>query len=110
MLGSVGAPMAGTIIEVAVKPGMVVSPGQQLVVMSAMKMETAIGAPVGGTITQVRAQSCGIRVLHRDGNAAALPPTSMSVCTERPAYRTPSLFSFAAAMDKVAQLIRGESV
>eukprot|EP00955_Chlamydomonas_euryale_P035037 349961-Chlamydomonas_euryale.AAC.11 len=38
VLGSVGAPMAGTILEVAVKPGMMVSPGQQLAVMSAMKV------------------------------------------------------------------------
>uniref|UniRef100_A0A7R9V6Z0 Pyruvate carboxylase n=1 Tax=Chlamydomonas euryale TaxID=1486919 RepID=A0A7R9V6Z0_9CHLO len=53
VLGSVGAPMAGTILEVAVKPGMMVSPGQQLAVMSAMKMETTVNAPVGGTVTQV---------------------------------------------------------
>ncbi|GLC41025.1 hypothetical protein PLESTB_000951200 [Pleodorina starrii] len=53
VLGSVGAPMAGTIIEVSVKPGSQVKPGQQLVVMNAMKMETAICAPVAGFITQV---------------------------------------------------------
>ncbi|KAG2483618.1 hypothetical protein HYH03_017498 [Edaphochlamys debaryana] len=53
VLGSVGAPMAGTIIEVSVKPGTSVKPGQQLVVMNAMKMETAICAPVAGVITQV---------------------------------------------------------
>jgi biotin carboxyl carrier protein len=53
VLGSVGAPMAGTIIEVVVKTGMTVTAGQQLVVMSAMKMETAVCAPVGGVITQV---------------------------------------------------------
>lgn len=53
VLGSVGAPMAGTIIEVAVKPGSVVKAGQMLVVMNAMKMETSVSAPVSGTITQV---------------------------------------------------------
>lgn len=35
------------------KPGSQVKPGQQLVVMNAMKMETAICAPVAGVITQV---------------------------------------------------------
>jgi len=53
VLGSVGAPMAGTIIEVQVRPGTQVVAGQQLVVMSAMKMETAVCAPVSGVITQV---------------------------------------------------------
>jgi len=53
VLGSVGAPMAGTVIEVQVKPGAKVTAGQQLVVMSAMKMETVICAPVTGTCTQV---------------------------------------------------------
>jgi pyruvate carboxylase len=53
-MGSVGAPMAGSIIEVTVKPGSPVKAGQQLVVMSAMKMETAVCAPVAGMVTQVR--------------------------------------------------------
>lgn len=55
---SVGAPMAGTIIEVAVKPGALVTAGQQLAVMSAMKMETAVCAPVGGLVTQVDVARC----------------------------------------------------
>ncbi|GAX77798.1 hypothetical protein CEUSTIGMA_g5241.t1 [Chlamydomonas eustigma] len=53
VLGSVGAPMSGTIIEVQVKTGSIVQAGQQLVIMSAMKMETAVCAPIGGVITQV---------------------------------------------------------
>lgn len=53
VLGSVGAPMAGTIIEVQVKPGTAIKAGQPLVIMSAMKMETAVCAPVGGLVTQV---------------------------------------------------------
>lgn len=50
--------MAGTIIEVAVKPGALVTAGQQLAVMSAMKMETAVCAPVGGLVTQVGVARC----------------------------------------------------
>ncbi|KAI8467848.1 MAG: pyruvate carboxylase [Monoraphidium minutum] len=53
VLGSVGAPMAGSVIEVCVKPGQGVHAGQQLVVMSAMKMETAVCAPCAGVVTQV---------------------------------------------------------
>eukprot|EP01026_Neomeris_dumetosa_P053259 TRINITY_DN4753_c0_g1_i2.p1 TRINITY_DN4753_c0_g1~~TRINITY_DN4753_c0_g1_i2.p1 ORF type:complete len:477 (-),score=92.02 TRINITY_DN4753_c0_g1_i2:366-1583(-) len=52
-LGSVGAPMAGDVVEVSVKPGQLVSAGQQLCVMSAMKMETAIGAPCDGIVKHV---------------------------------------------------------
>lgn len=52
-LGSVGAPMAGDIVEVSVTPGARVKAGEQLVVMSAMKMETAVCAPCDGLIQHV---------------------------------------------------------
>eukprot|EP01025_Chloroclados_australasicus_P027830 TRINITY_DN2754_c0_g1_i6.p1 TRINITY_DN2754_c0_g1~~TRINITY_DN2754_c0_g1_i6.p1 ORF type:complete len:1182 (+),score=199.76 TRINITY_DN2754_c0_g1_i6:462-4007(+) len=52
-LGSVGAPMAGDVVEVSVKPGQQVSAGQPICVMSAMKMETAIGAPCDGIVKHV---------------------------------------------------------
>lgn len=52
-LGSVGAPMAGDIVEVSVEPGARVKAGEQLVVMSAMKMETTVCAPCAGVIQHV---------------------------------------------------------
>jgi pyruvate carboxylase len=53
LLGSVGAPMAGSVVEVSVKPGQEVAAGAQLAVLSAMKMETAVCAPVAGRVAQV---------------------------------------------------------
>ncbi|GMH36667.1 hypothetical protein BSKO_04540 [Bryopsis sp. KO-2023] len=52
-IGSVGAPMAGDVVEVSVAPGTKVKAGQELVVMSAMKMETAVCAPSEGVVSHV---------------------------------------------------------
>ena len=72
--GSVGAPMPGAVIEVRAQPGAKVEPGDALVVLSAMKMETVVGSPVGGTIERVAVGEgdhiaagdllCTIRVVH----------------------------------------------
>jgi pyruvate carboxylase len=40
-------------VQVSVKPGETVRAGQVVAVMSAMKMETTVGAPVAGTISHV---------------------------------------------------------
>jgi len=48
--GSLGAPMPGEILQVKVKVGDEVSKGQPVVIMSAMKMEMVVQAPVSGVI------------------------------------------------------------
>ena len=52
-IGSVGAPMAGEVVEVLVTSGEIVEAGAPLVVLSAMKMETTVSAPCDGPIRHV---------------------------------------------------------
>jgi pyruvate carboxylase len=49
----VGAPMPGVISRVFIAPGQVVSAGDVLVSIEAMKMETALHAEKDGTISEV---------------------------------------------------------
>ena len=51
--GTQTAPMLGVILEVNVKPGDVVTRGQQVAVLDAMKMHNAIGAVQAGTVDAV---------------------------------------------------------
>jgi biotin carboxyl carrier protein len=51
--GGVASPIAGTVLEVKVKAGDLVEQGQTLLVIEAMKMETAIAAPGPGTVKAV---------------------------------------------------------
>lgn len=53
----VGAPMPGQVTEVRVKAGDSVEKGATLAVMSAMKMETVVQAPITGTIKRVAAHN-----------------------------------------------------
>ncbi|OAN52220.1 3-methylcrotonyl-CoA carboxylase [Paramagnetospirillum marisnigri] len=51
--GRLAAPMPGTVVQVLVKPGDVVTGGQPLIVVEAMKMEHTIKAPGDGAVTAV---------------------------------------------------------
>lgn len=51
--GAVGAPMGGVVVGVKVKAGEKVKKGEALFVLSAMKMETAIAAPIDGTVEKI---------------------------------------------------------
>ena len=50
---TVKAVLAGNIFKVHVKPGATVSRGDPLLIVEAMKMETAVAAPRSGTVAEV---------------------------------------------------------
>jgi len=51
--GSVGAPMPGEVLSVKVAEGDSVTKGQPVAILSAMKMEMVVQAPIAGKITKV---------------------------------------------------------
>ena len=55
VIGSVGAPMPGDVIEVRVKEGQKVKKKDTLAILSAKKMEMVIEAPVDGVVKRVPA-------------------------------------------------------
>ena len=53
---SVTAPLAGSVSKVLVEEGQVITAGEVIVVLEAMKMETEITAPNDGTVTALHVQ------------------------------------------------------
>jgi biotin carboxyl carrier protein len=53
--GAVVAPIPGLILQIKVKIGDVVSAGQVVAIMEAMKMENNISSNISGTVTSIRA-------------------------------------------------------
>jgi propionyl-CoA carboxylase alpha chain len=49
------SPMPGLLVDVAVKPGQPVQPGQRLAVIEAMKMENILTATQEGTVKELLA-------------------------------------------------------
>jgi 3-methylcrotonyl-CoA carboxylase alpha subunit len=58
--GTVVAPMPGKVVKVLIAPGDTVAPGQPLVVVEAMKMETTLAAEIDGTVTVVNVEAGGM--------------------------------------------------
>ncbi|MET9912617.1 carboxyl transferase domain-containing protein [Streptomyces sp. NPDC006476] len=54
--GAVVAPLSGTVVSVDVSPGEPVRPGQQLLVLEAMKMEHMVRAPGSGVVLALHAR------------------------------------------------------
>ena len=55
--------MAGVIEKVLVKEGQTVEAGAVLCIVSAMKMEVKVSAPMAGTISKISIPSTGYRVV-----------------------------------------------
>jgi len=49
-------PMPGVVVRVSVAIGEIVTKGQELVVVSAMKMETSLNAPYNGTVASINTE------------------------------------------------------
>lgn len=47
------APLAGNVFKVLVKPGQQVAEGENIIILEAMKMETAVSAPTAGVIGEI---------------------------------------------------------
>jgi len=50
----ISAPMPGKVLQVLVRPGDLVEPGDALLLLEAMKMESRLTAEAGGTVAEVR--------------------------------------------------------
>jgi len=55
--GSLLAPMPGLVLRVLAEPGTVVTAGQPLLVLEAMKMEQTVSAPADGVVAELRAKA-----------------------------------------------------
>jgi acetyl/propionyl-CoA carboxylase alpha subunit/acetyl-CoA carboxylase carboxyltransferase component len=74
----VESPMAGAVVELAAAVGATVAAGDTLMVVSAMKMETSVTAPVAGVVTRLAALEPGAAVTAGQVVAAIAPGEGVS--------------------------------
>lgn len=55
--GDVASPLAAVVVEVHVAPGATVNAGDKLITLEAMKMNTFVNAPAGGTVSAVNVKA-----------------------------------------------------
>lgn len=94
----VEAPMAGAVVEVLVDAGSAVAAGETLVVVSAMKMETSITAPVAGKVTEIMPLTPGDNV--SGGQVVAVLDPAVSADTSLDEGRSP----WQEVLDEVSTL------
>jgi acetyl/propionyl-CoA carboxylase alpha subunit len=80
-VGSLIAPMPGTVVRIEARVGEIVAPGAAIVVIEAMKMEHAVRAAHGGTVEEVRVQ-VGAQVEAGEVLAVVTAPVDDRVPTE----------------------------
>jgi acetyl/propionyl-CoA carboxylase alpha subunit/acetyl-CoA carboxylase carboxyltransferase component len=97
----VESPMGGSVVEVAVAVGSSVAAGDTLMVVSAMKMETSVTAPVAGVVTRLAALEAGSAVVAGQTVAAIAPVADAGA---HAAPRTYGEDSWAPTMGQVAAL------
>ena len=51
--GDITSPMPGTVVKIKVKKGDIVSAGDTVVIVEAMKMENEIHSPIDGTVEEI---------------------------------------------------------
>ncbi len=72
----VECPMAGAVVELTARPGATVAAGDTLLVVSAMKMETAVTAPCAGVVAELVAVEVGGSVAAGQIVATITPSTT----------------------------------
>jgi len=95
---AVECPVSGTVVVIAVEIGAAVDAGDTLFVLSAMKMETALTAPVAGVVTGIGADNSGDVVMAGQILATIEPSAGATATRARRSYGEDSWAPMLAEM------------